>query len=141
NLPSECFTWFDQLKEKQDNLDRVAGRFREQVMQLCNGNPVVEDNQPLQDRIKAAANYFSKEITQWQQSLHNHSLSTDTKKTSRKIDNALDEVNITVQEILHGINHCKNGFILNNYIKDGKKLLQSEIQKIQSSYAQYQKKT
>jgi GTPase SAR1 family protein len=140
NLPGECFIWLAELTDKQRSLDKTAVNFKQYIVEQCNLHPVVEENQALQKRIKDAANYFSKEITQWKEKLFNHSLTTDTKKTSRKIDASLDEINAIVHEILHGINYCKNGFILNDYLKNGKKLT-GQIEKIQSSYAQNQSRT
>jgi hypothetical protein len=137
NLPSECIIWLAELMEKQKNLDKTAVNFKQYIVEQCNLHPVVEENQLLQKRIKDAANYFYKEITQWKEKFSNHSLSTDTKKTSRKIDSSLEEINFVLHEILHSINYCKNGFILNDYLKNGKKLT-GEIEKIQSSYAQNQ---
>ncbi|MDP3260878.1 MAG: AAA family ATPase [Thermodesulfovibrionales bacterium] len=139
NLPSECFSWIAELTEKQKALDEAAVKFKEHMVGLCNQNPVVEENQPLQKRIKDAANYFSAEIMKWKEKFFNHPLSTDTKKTARKIDASLNEINIIVHEILHKINHCKNGFLLNDYLKNGKKVVPIyRDEKIQSSYAQKQ---
>ena len=139
NLPSECFSWIAELTEKQKALDEAAVKFKEHMVDLCNQNPVVEENQPLQKRIKDAANYFSAEIMKWKEKFFNHPLSTDTKKTARKIDTSLNEINFIVHEILHKINHCKNGFLLNDYLKNGKKVVPIyRDEKIQSSYAQNQ---
>ena len=145
NLPAECFSWIAELAEKQKTLQDVADKFKERIIQLC--NPVAqisnlcyaEENQPLQKRIKDAANYFSAEIMKWKEKFFNHPLSTDTKKTARKMDVSLNEINFIVHEILHKINHCKNGFLLNDYLKNGKKVVPIyRDEKIQSSYAQNQ---
>ena len=75
----------------------------------------------------------------WKEKFFNHPLSTDTKKTARKMDASLNEINFIVHEILHKINHCKNGFLLNDYLKNGKKVVPIyRDEKIQSSYAQKQ---
>ena len=66
NLPSECFSWIAELTEKQKALDEPV-KFKERMVDLCNQNPVVEENQPLQERIKDAANYFSAEIMKWKE--------------------------------------------------------------------------
>lgn len=139
NLPSECFSWIAELTEKQKALDEMAVKFKEHMVDLCNQNPVVEENQQLQKRIKDAANYFSAEVMKWKEKFFNHPLSTDTKKTARKFDTSLNEINFIVHEILHKINHCKNGFLLNDYLKNGKKVVPiCRDGKIQSSYTQNQ---
>lgn len=94
----------------------------------------VETNQPLQQRIKDAANYFSVEINKWKEKFMNHPFSVKTKKVSSKIDEPLNEINTVLHEILHKINFCKNGFLLNNYLQKGRKLV-SPIEKIRSSNA------
>ncbi|MBK5286263.1 MAG: HRDC domain-containing protein, partial [Bacteroidia bacterium] len=102
---------------------------------LCNQNALVEENEALQKRIKDAANYFSAEGLKWKESFRQHPLSTDTKKTARKIDAALNDINGTVHELLHKLNYCLSGFLLSDYLKNGKKL-SGEIEKTESSYAQ-----
>src|SRR6185436_1715752 len=102
--------------------------------QLSRENPLVEENEFLQKRIKDAANYFYEEITKWKEIFHKHSLTTDTKKNAKKIDAALEEINCIVHEIIFKFNHCKNGFILNEYLKTGKKF-DGVVKQIQSSYA------
>ena len=136
NLPPVCFPWIKDLVDKQKVLEVVAEKFVVQIKNLCNNNLLsVEENQPLQKRIKEAANYFSAEVMKWKDIFSNHSLSTDTKKTARKIDASLNEINFIVYEILHHMDHCRNGFILDEYLKSGKKLL-GTAEKVQSSYAQ-----
>lgn len=139
NLPSESLAWHKEISEKQKILENVSAKFNERIIQLCAQNPV-EENQILQQRIKDAANYFSKEILQWKENFHRHPLSTDIRKISRQIDFSLNEINFIVNEILHKINHCKNGFLLNEYLKNGKKFAGTN-EKVPSSYAQNQSKT
>jgi len=135
DLPPESPSWINDLLEKQKALYETAGKFKDLITGLCNQNPVVEENEPLQKRIKDAANYFSAEGMKWKESFSKHPLSTDTKKGARKIDAALNDINGTVHEILHKFNHCRNGFLLSEYLKNGKKL-SVDVEKIESSYAQ-----
>lgn len=137
NLPSGYFSWITELNEQQKKLYEVSEKFKERIFKLCNQTIPVEENQPLQKRIKDAAHYFSTEIIQWKEKFSNHPLTTDTKKTARKTDASLNEINIIIHEILHKINHCKNGFILNDYLNKGKKIT-GTIEKIQSSYGKNQ---
>lgn len=140
NLPAESLPWIKKLFEEQKTIYEVSVKFRELLIGLSKENSVVEENQSLQSRVKDAANYFSAGITKWKELFFNHPLSTDTKKVSRKTDGALSEINILVDEILHKINFCKNGFLLNEYLRSGKKF-QGVQNKIQGSYAQNQIKS
>ncbi|HLG35045.1 MAG TPA: helix-turn-helix domain-containing protein [Bacteroidia bacterium] len=135
DLPMESLPWLSGLMEKQKSLYEVAEKFKTRIAELCNQNPVVEKNEPLQQRIKDAARYFSGEITKWMEEFRKHPLSTDTKKTARKLDALLNDTNGTVQEIIHKFNHCRTGFFLSEYLKYGKKLNQ-EIPAVESTYAQ-----
>lgn len=136
-LPLAGVTWFKELVESENKLQDVADKFKEQITALSQGNPNAEENQALQKRIKDAANYFSTELLKWKEKFYNHPLSTDKKKVARDIDASLTELAFILHEILHRVNHCKNGFNLNEYLKTGKKV-ESAADKIQSSYAQNQ---
>ena len=140
SLPAECFSWIKELIEKQKELQDIADKFKEKMVLLCNQNPVVEENQLLQQRVKDAAIYFYSAIMTWKENFRNHSLSTDTKKISKPIDASLEAINTTIHEILHKINYCKNGFILDAYLKHGKKLT-GVIEKIQSLMLRAGKRT
>lgn len=137
NLPSGYFSWITELNEKQKQLYEVSEKFKVRIIELCNQTISIEENQTLQKRIMDGANYFSTGIFQWKEKFSKHPLTTDTKKVARKIDASLNEINIIIHEILHKINHCKNGFILNDYLNKGKKFT-GAIEKIQSAYEQNQ---
>ena len=132
NISPECFAWIDALTKEQHSLEVVANKFKEYFLGIFSQNPEVETNQALQNRIKDATNYFSKEIEKWKENFFKHPFSIKTKKVSRKIDVALEELNIVVVEILRKINFCKEGFILNAYLEHSKKA-NIAIEKIRSS--------
>jgi len=138
-LPPAGVEWFKELVESQNKLQEVADKFKDQMTALSKENPNAEENPALQKRIKDAANYFSAELLKWKEKFYNHPLSTDKKKVARNIDASLIEVAFILHEILHRVNHCRNGFTLNEYLKCGKKVEQP-ADKIQSSYAQNQAK-
>ncbi len=136
-LPLSGVAWFKELVETQNKLQEIADKFKEQLSALSKENPNAEENQALQKRVKDAANYFSSEIQKWKEFFYSHPLSTDKKKVARDVDASLNEVAFIIHEILHRVNHCKNGFTLNEYLKTGKKV-ETAADKIQSSYAQNQ---
>lgn len=134
SLSPECFTWIEKLMKEQKVLEDVAVKFKDYMTGIFNQNPDAETNQALQKRIKDAANYFSNEIGKWKDEFFKHPFQIKTKKVSRKIDGPLEEINIIVQEILRKINFCKEGFLLNSYLENGKKAIEP-IEKIRSSNA------
>ncbi|HXP49980.1 MAG TPA: AAA family ATPase, partial [Bacteroidia bacterium] len=54
----ENFQWVEKLSQEQVLLDEVAGKFKGFIQGAYNQNPDIENNEPLQKRIKDAANYF-----------------------------------------------------------------------------------
>jgi hypothetical protein len=121
-VPESNRSWTKEFMQKQIELSKVAGKFKEQVDKFCKENPLIEENQPLQQRIKDAANYFFAEFSKWKEPLKNHPFSTDVKKVSREIDSALNKMNSALNEILFHFNYCKNGFILSDYYRNGKRV-------------------
>jgi len=139
-IPAACLVWIYELIEKQKALDGVAKRFREQMTDMYMQGSIVEENEQLQGRIKDASSYFVTEIRQWLEKFSAHQLTTDTKKTARKIDDSLNEVNFEVHEILFRVEHCKNGFMLNDYLQNWKKF-GGIVAKMPGSYALNQAKS
>ena len=130
---SEAITWISKLIEKQKELSEISEKFRQTILQLNKNNLLTEDNDNLQKRIKDGAAYFYNEINKWNMLFLNHPLSVETKKTARKIDRWLEEISCTVHEILFKISICKNGFMLENYLRSCKSFNPSA--KLISSYS------
>jgi hypothetical protein len=125
--------WFEKLDRAQKTLNEVAVKFNEYIAGAAKQNPDVESNEPLQKRIKDAANYFSKEISQWKETFYAHPFEIKTKKVSGKIDESLVELSTIIHDIYRKILFCTNGFILNAYLENGKKL-KGNVEKIRTSY-------
>jgi hypothetical protein len=121
HIPESGMAWTKQFMQTQVELSKIANKFKEQIEKLCKDNAEIETNQPLQQRIKDAANYFHTEFSKWKEPLHNHPFSIDVKGAAREIDAALNKINLALHEILFHFNFCKNGFILNDYFRHGKK--------------------
>lgn len=129
----EAITWISNLIEKQKELSETAEKFKQTIIRLNRNNLLAEDNDNLQKRIKDGAAYFYDEISKWNALFTNHPLSVETKKAARKIDRWLEEISFTLQEILFKINVCKNGFMLENYLRSCRSF--SPSTKILSSYS------
>lgn len=140
---SESVLWIAELMEKQKKLHETSEKFKKVIIHFSKANSSVEENTYFQNRIKDGANYFYTEINKWKKIFSNHPLSAETKKLSRKIDGSLQEINSIINEILFKINCCKNGFILDNYLKNGKpgEILTEMDKKIKSSYSENKKNT
>lgn len=134
NLPAESFLWIKEISEKQKALDSVSRKFNERILQLCDQDPAVEENQILQQRIKDAANYFLPELNKWKEKFYRHPLSADTKKVSRPIDSYMEDICFILHEIMNKIDFCKKGFFLSEYLSQGKKIIVT-MDKISTCYA------
>jgi len=134
SISTEVVSWLEKLTQAQKTLDGVALKFKEYLLGVFGQNPDVEQNPALQQRIKDAANYFSTEISKWKASFQQHPLNIKTKKVSRLVDEPLGETNIAVHTILRQLSLCKEGFLLNSYLDNSKKV-NVQVEKIQSSYA------
>jgi len=118
HLEPGVFTWLDEQIRKQLELESLAEKFRGQLMKLLRDHHEIEENDGLQKRIQEGAAYFNEQIVQWTARLKEHPFTISTKKASRKIDEQLEELMETLNEILLKTNHCKNGFRLNEFIRE-----------------------
>jgi len=137
DLPSESLSWFEELMNKQRRIYETLEKFKEILIRISSGNPDVERNDQLQKRIKDAAHYFCNEIEVWKNSFNNHPLKVQTKKLSRKADKLLNEINIILSDVLSSLQYCKNGFILEEYLKNKNNLRLPSVETgsvIKSSY-------
>ena len=138
NINDESISWMKTLSGKLKELNKISDKFKQTIIKLNKTNPFIEENELLQQRIKDGADYFYNEIIKWSNCFHNHPLSIDTKKLSRKVDGKLEEINLINSEILQRIEYCKNGFLLDDYLKNLKsfdeKVASNTNNTIKSSY-------
>ena len=139
NLPPDAIVWLNNLMTKQKALYETSEKFKETLMRLRSENPDAERNVQLQKRIKDAAYYFYNEINAWRNLFFNHPIKVHTKKLAKPADRILSDINLLISEKLNDISHCKNGFILKDYLKNKKsfntKTSLIAIPLIQSTYA------
>ncbi len=105
-------------KVKTDIVD-VSVIFQKQLGYLLNDNPYVEDNNPLQERIKKAIDYFSEKIQEILiDKVDNLDIETDN-KTVRKA--FIDAQNILLTQAKYKqvcMQSCKNGFVVKKYLEE-----------------------
>ncbi len=130
----EAISWISGLCEKQKELYEISEKFKQTIILLGKDNLLVENNDHLQKRVTDGANYFYDEINKWNDRFTNHPLSVETKKLARKIDHSVVEISYTLQEIQQKINCCKNGFLLEDYLKS-RKSFYIPTKRILSSYS------
>lgn len=88
----ESFTWTDELLGKMDKLQETAKKFQNQLLFLFQQPESPEENQPLQERIKAAATYFVTEIGLVIQFIQQSPAVTDSRLHSKEYNDNIKEV-------------------------------------------------
>jgi hypothetical protein len=89
---SESFTWTEELLGKLDKLQETAKKFQAQLQFLFQQPESPEENQPLQERIKAAATYFVTEIGFAVQFIQQSPAVTDSRLHSKEYNDSIKEV-------------------------------------------------
>jgi hypothetical protein len=111
----ETIPWLQTMLSKADALQTIAQKFQPQLEQLSQQAQMPEENAFLQPRIKAAAQYFSKELQQLLQVLSQSPAVTDSRQYSTDYNEELKNIHAVVANRLHLINGCISGFTVANY--------------------------
>lgn len=122
NTAGDIQSWLKSLMEKQSDFQKVSLKFLERMRTLKHSDIGIEENSALQQRLKDAAHYFAGEIEPWHKKFINHPIRVKNRKLAGKFDKTLQEINIFVAELLHKLNCLKSGFLLNDFLKNSKKL-------------------
>ena len=88
----ESFSWTEELLGKLDKLQETAKKFQAQLQFLFQQPESPEENQPLQERIKAAATYFVTEIGLVIQFIQQSPAVTDSRLHSKEYNDSIKEV-------------------------------------------------
>ena len=88
----ESLTWIKELLGKLDKLQETAKKFQYQLLFLFQQPESPEENQPLQERIKAAAIYFVSEISILIQFIQQSPSVTDSRLHSKEYNDSIKEV-------------------------------------------------
>jgi len=88
----ESFTWTEELLGKLEKLQDTAKKFQAQLQFLFQQPESPEENQPLQERIKAAATYFVTEVGLAVQFIQQSPAVTDSRLHSKEYNDSLKEV-------------------------------------------------
>lgn len=88
----ESVPWTEELIGNIDKLQVTAKKFQNQLLFLFQQPASPEENQPLQERIKAAATYFLKEIGLLIQFIQQSPVSTDSRLHSKEYNDSIKEV-------------------------------------------------
>ncbi len=97
----------------------VAARFTMQIEQLLAGNPSIETNAPLQDRVKKAVGYFSEQLHPCavETAVADDKLDIDNKEIHKAIHDSLRRFREELLKKIACFDSCRNGFFLDAYLE------------------------
>jgi hypothetical protein len=116
-LNDSAAEWTAQYLEEIRKHKLTAEKFLSQVKQLMGDNPVIENNEQLQQRIQAASAYFLPSLENIKLQLRQHPLITEHRETATAIDEALLETMTALIKIIHRIQYCSVPFSITGYLK------------------------
>jgi hypothetical protein len=106
----ETKPWLETLQYKLHGAEETAKKFVPQLNNLLEQHEAPEQNEALQQRLKAAAGYFSKELSGIALLLPQSPAVTDSKQYALTYNEDLKEFHAQLSQKLHAIKSCLNGF-------------------------------
>ena len=102
----------------QTEMIEVAGKFDSQLRQLIATEADAEQNQPLQERVKKASDYFfGKLLLNIDQPFSESTFETDNKAIRKSFNDAADKLRKEIHTKKVCLEWCKNGFSLKTYLE------------------------
>lgn len=111
-LPDVLVSHFKKMEtDFNTELVEVTGKFQNQIEQLLNVNPEIEQNIRLQERIKKASVYFAGKLKNIViNGLNKADLDVDNKVLRKQISNSVSRLLEDAETKLAGFDVCSNGF-------------------------------
>ncbi len=110
---ADVHKWLMELSDKYHSIADVSKKFSEQLKTLWTENSNEDINEKLNSRVKDAAVYFSTQLGEWEKSFFSHPLKITSKKSAKKIDKLLNDLNESISHSITKIKICSNGFQFN----------------------------
>ncbi len=88
----ETFPWMEELLVKMNSLQAIASKFHLQLQELFQQQSLPEHSEGLQERLKAASNYFVKEIESLLQFIQLSPAVTDSQLHAKEYNESLKEI-------------------------------------------------
>ena len=115
-------TWMNKQEAFEKNVLAVAQRFQSQYTALLTSQPNYESNERLQERIKAAATYFTQQLSPLKQLLSEGLQLVPligNKTVKKQFSNALDLFALELETKVGTMEKtCTHGFSVNSYLQD-----------------------
>jgi hypothetical protein len=108
---TEPFSWLEELSETISGLQQTAEKFQQQMFVLFNEAVPPESNTILQERIKAGASYFTKQLEIVIERVEQSPAVTDSRQQAKEFNEIVKEIFIQIvfkKHLLGGVNGSFN---------------------------------
>ena len=116
-LNPDAVEWATGLSDHLRTDERIGLKFSFQIAELMRDEPVIENNETLQQRINDAAKHFEPKFTNYLRSLKNHPLVTEHREVATEINNTLAQLILSVYTINYFLDYCNNPFSVTDFLK------------------------
>lgn len=110
----ELLPWMINAENKTDALQTVAEKFKAQLQKLFT-DELTENNNPVQQRLAAASNYFIQQIEELISFIKQSPASTDSKQHAKTYNDLLKEVFVLLIEKKYLLQCCTQKFSVHQY--------------------------
>ena len=111
----ETLPWLKEVETHLLNLEEIGKKFQHQLVQLLLQKILPENNNSLQERVTAAANYFNGRLDELIAHLYSSPAVTDSRQYALAYNEDIKELHSLLAQQLHLIQTCKNGFSIETY--------------------------
>lgn len=109
----ETLVFLNSTHDQLQKIQQVANNFQHELNVIMNDTPTNEEK--LQDRIKAATNYFSEQLTHVSEELKQSPATTDSKAKALDYNDDLKTIFGSIEEKKHILKGIKNEFSVEMY--------------------------
>ncbi len=117
---ADLLQWINEIENKLNALQMIAEKFKHQMQKFFKENVLLEENESLQKRLSAAADYFIKQVDEIISNVKQSPAITDSKQHAKAYNEALKDVFVLLEEKKHLLNCCLQDFSIDNYYKQKK---------------------
>ncbi|MEO5500076.1 MAG: helix-turn-helix domain-containing protein, partial [Ginsengibacter sp.] len=126
-LNKEAVEWILQIKDQWFKEKMVGEKFLSQVAFLMKDQPVIEQNQELIKRIKAASEYFQPRLQNLIKDLQKQPIITEHREAAGTINETLNQLFNEVHLRNYYLQYCKNPFSITSFLQEKLKYIQPKI--------------
>ena len=119
----DLLPWIVETDTKINAVQIVTEKFKLQLKKLFVDDSLPEENQQLEQRLSAAADYFIKQLDDLIACIKQSPATTDSKQHAKAYNDLLKEVFVLLAEKKHLLNCCLQHFTVNSYYQHKKNFI------------------